>query len=122
MERVCITLMCGTDSGNSPLMPYGELHAHEMEMLVRYGGYTPLEAISACTRDPAFAVGLEQEVGVLEAGKLADLILVTADPLADIRVLQGGRNLAAVIKDGPIVDLNGQIVETEPLVLQPATA
>jgi imidazolonepropionase-like amidohydrolase len=91
-------------------------------MLVRYGGYTPLEAISACTRDTAFAVGLEQEMGVLEAGKLADLILVTADPLADIRVLQGGRNLAAVIKDGRIVDLNGQIVETEPLVLQPATA
>lgn len=37
-----ITLMCGTDSGNSPLMPYGELHANEMEILVRYGGYTLL--------------------------------------------------------------------------------
>ena len=117
-----ITLMCGTDSGNSPLMPYGELHAHEMEMLVRYGGYAPLEAISACTRDTAFAVGLEHEVGVLEAGKLADLILVTADPLADIRVLQGGRNLAAVIKDGRIVNLNRQAVEPEPLSLQLATA
>ncbi len=112
-----ITLMCGTDSGNSPLMPYGELHANEMEMLVRYGGYTPLEAISACTRDTAFAVGLEQEVGVLEAGKLADLILVTADPLADIRVLQGGRNLAAVVKDGRVVDLNGQRVAPEFLAL-----
>ncbi|ETX07376.1 amidohydrolase family protein [Candidatus Entotheonella palauensis] len=117
-----ITLMCGTDSGNSPLMPYGELHANEMEILVRYGGYTPLEAISAGTRDTAFAVGLEHEVGVLEAGKLADLILVTADPLADIRVLQGGRHLAAVIKDGRIVDFNGQTVAPEFLALQPATA
>lgn len=115
-----ITLMCGTDSGNSPLMPYGELHANEMEMLVRYGGYTPLEAIAAGTRDTAFAVGLEQEVGVLEAGKLADLILVTADPLADIRVLQGGRHLAAVIKDGQVVNLHSQVAEPEPLVLQPA--
>jgi len=117
-----ITLMCGTDSGNSPLMPYGELHAQEMEMLVRHGGYTPLEAISACTRDTAFAVGLEHDVGVLEAGKLADLILVTADPLADICVLQGGRHLAAVIKDGRSVRLSGQSVETEPLALQPAIA
>jgi imidazolonepropionase-like amidohydrolase len=117
-----ITLMCGTDSGNSPLMPYGELHAHEMEMLVRYGGYTPLEAISACTRDTAFAVGLEHQVGVLEAGKLADVILVTADPLADICVLQGGRHLAAVIKDGRRVALDGQTAETAPLALQPATA
>ncbi len=117
-----ITLMCGTDSGNSPLMPYGELHAHEMEILVRYGGYTPLEAISACTRDTAFAVGLEGEVGVLEAGKLADVILVTADPLADIRVLQGGRHVAAVIKDGRVVDTAGQVAENEFLTLQPATA
>ena len=117
-----ITLLCGTDSGNSPLMPYGELHACEMEMLVRYGGYSPLEAISAGTRDTAFAVGLEGEVGVLQAGKLADLILVTADPLADIRVLQGGRHLAAVIKDGRRVSLHEQAAETAPLALQPATA
>jgi imidazolonepropionase-like amidohydrolase len=93
-----------------------------MDILVRYGGFTPLEAISACTRDTAFAVGLENEVGVLEAGKLADLILVTADPLADIRVLQGGRNLAAVIKDGRLVDLHRQTAEVTPLNLQPATA
>jgi imidazolonepropionase-like amidohydrolase len=93
-----------------------------MEILVRYGGYTPLEAISACTRDTAFAVGLEDEVGVLEAGKLADLILVTADPLVDIRVLQGGRNLAAVIKDGRRVNLDVQTAATAPLALQPATA
>jgi imidazolonepropionase-like amidohydrolase len=117
-----IKLMCGTDSGNSPLMPYGELHAKEMEILVRYGGYTPLEAISAGTRDTAFAVGLEDEVGILEAGKLADLILVTADPLADISVLQGGRNLAAVIKDGRRVNLHVQTPETPPLALPSATA
>jgi imidazolonepropionase-like amidohydrolase len=102
-----IKVLCGTDSGNSPMMPYGELHANEAEILVRYGGYTPLEAICACTRDNAFAVGLEDEVGVLQAGKLADLILLTADPLSDIRVLQGGRHLAMVIKDGRRVPLDG---------------
>lgn len=120
-RQLGITLLCGTDSGNSPLMPYGELHANEMEMLVQYGGYTPLEAISACTRDTAFAVGLEHEVGTLEAGKLADLILVTADPLADIRVLQGGAHLAVVIKDGKIVDHQAQTVAPGQLALQPAS-
>ena len=120
-RQLGITLLCGTDSGNSPLMPYGELHANEMEMLVQYGGYTPLAAISACTRDTAFAVGLEHEVGTLEAGKLADLILVTADPLADIRVLQGGTHLAAVVKDGKIVDHQAQTVAPGQLELQPAS-
>jgi imidazolonepropionase-like amidohydrolase len=107
-----ITIMCGTDSGNSLLMQYGQLHAHEPEILVRYGGYTPMEAIVACTRNTAFAVGLENDVGVVEAGRLADLIILKRDPLADIRVLQGGKHLAMVIKDGHIVALNGQ-EETE---------
>src|SRR5690606_5230053 len=44
-RQLGIKVLCGTDSGNSPLMPYGELHAHEAEILVRYGGYTPMEAI-----------------------------------------------------------------------------
>ncbi len=114
-RRLGITLLCGTDSGNSPLMPYGALHAHEPEILVRYAGYTPMEAIVACTRDNAFVMGLEGEVGVLAAGKLADVILLTADPLADIRVLQGGQHLAMVIKDGQIVTRHGQETE-EPLL------
>jgi len=108
-----ITILCGTDSGNSPLMPYGQLHAHEAEILVRYGGYTPLEAIGACTRNNAFVVGLEHDVGVLEAGRLADIILLNSDPLADIRVLQGGQHLAMVIKDGRVVPLDGA-GDTEP--------
>ena len=106
-----INLLCGTDSGNSPIMPYGEFHAHEMDVLVRYAGYTPMEAIVANTKGNAFAVGLEDQAGAIEAGKLADVIILKSDPVADISVLQGGRNLAMVIKDGQIVDLNGQ--ETE---------
>src|SRR2546427_10921794 len=116
-----ITIMCGTDSGNSPLMPYGQLHAHEPEILVRYGGYTPMEAIVACTRNNAFAIGLENDVGVVEAGRLADLIILKRDPLADIRVLQGGQHLAMVIKDGHMVALNGH-EETEDTLAYAASA
>jgi imidazolonepropionase-like amidohydrolase len=112
-----ITIMCGTDSGNSPLMPYGQLHAHEAEILVRDGGYTPMEAIVASTKNTAFAIGLEDDLGTLEPGKLADLIILKRDPLADIRVLQGGQHLATVIKDGRVVPLNGHVVEEAILVL-----
>jgi imidazolonepropionase-like amidohydrolase len=118
-----VTIMCGTDSGNSPLMPYGKLHAHEAEILVRYGGYTPMEAIVATTRNTAYAMGLEDDLGVLQPGKLADVIILKSDPLADIRVLQGGQHLATVIKDGKIVPLNGHEVEADMLAFaQPTPA
>ena len=102
-----VKVLVGTDSGNSPVMPYGTLHANEAEVMVKYGGYTPMEAIVANTRENAYAVGLEGELGTIETGKLADLLILDADPLADIRVLQGGKHLEAVIKDGRRVNLNG---------------
>jgi imidazolonepropionase-like amidohydrolase len=117
-----IKVMCGTDTGNYSWMPYGKMHAKEAEMLVRYGGYTPMEAITSCTRDNAFAVGLENEVGVLEAGKLADIIILKQNPVADIRVLQERSNLAMVIKDGKKVDLVDHALEEAPLTFQEAVA
>lgn len=103
-----VQVMSGTDTGNSPVMPYGVLHAHEAEVMVKFGGYTPLEAITASTKDNAYSVGMEGELGVIEAGKLADLLILDADPLDDIRVLQGGKHLNSVIKDGRLVDLSAQ--------------
>ena len=108
-----VKVMCGTDSGNSPVMPYGVLHAHEAEIMVKFGGYTPMEAITAYTKDNAYSVGLEGELGVIEPGKLADVLILDADPLEDIRVLQGGKHLSSVIKDGRQVDLQAQF-EGEP--------
>ena len=103
-------------------MPYGKMHAKEPEILVRYGGYTPLEAITACTKENAYAVGLENQVGVLEAGKLADVIILKKNPAADIRVLQDSANLALVIKDGKKVKLDDQGSEETPLTFQEAVA
>jgi len=100
-----IRLLVGTDTGNNAFTPHGELHAKELEIFVNYGGYSPMEAIVAATRDNALALGLEGQVGELAPGKLADLIVLDRDPLADITVLQGGRHLTWVIKDGRIVDL-----------------
>ena len=116
-RKLGIKLLVGTDTGNNSFMPHGELHAKELEIFVKHGGYSPMEAIVAATRHNAYAVGLEGQVGELAAGKLADIIVLRKDPLADITVLQGGRNLSWVIKDGKIVDLDPR---EEMLVFQQA--
>ena len=116
-----IKVLCGTDTGNAPHMPYGEFHANEAELLVKLGGYTPMEALQACTRDNAYVLGLENQVGTIEAGRLADMILLDADPLEDIRVLQAGRHVAMVIKNGEAVDLERGILDEDFPALQPVT-
>jgi imidazolonepropionase-like amidohydrolase len=108
MERsreMGIKLLVGTDTGNNDLTPYGELHAKELEIMVRYGGFTPLEVISAATRDNAFTLNLQGQVGEVKTGYLADIIVLDKDPLADITVLNAGRHLSCVIKDGKVIDL-----------------
>ena len=99
-----IKLLIGTDTGNNTFTPFGERHTQELEIFVKYGGWTPMEAIVTATRDNAFAIGLQGELGTVAAGKLADLIVLTKDPVADITALAGGKHLAHVIKDGRIVD------------------
>ena len=106
LERAMgIKVLSGTDSGNTPVMKYAEYHAAELEVLVNFGGYTPMEAIQVATRNNAWAVGLQDEVGVIGPGRLADIIILDADPLADVGILKGGRRLTHVIKDGQTVDL-----------------
>jgi imidazolonepropionase-like amidohydrolase len=72
----------------------------ELELLVG-GGITPAEAIVIATRNSARFLGLLDEVGTIEVGKAADLVLVSADPTADINHL---KQIAAVIKGGAVVD------------------
>jgi imidazolonepropionase-like amidohydrolase len=105
-RKLGIRLLVGTDTGNNSFTPHGELHAKELEIFVTHGGYSPMEAIVAATRDNAYAVGLEGQVGQIAPGQLADLIVLNKDPIADITVLQGGKQLTWVIKDGRIVDLD----------------
>ncbi len=120
-RRLGITILSGSDTGNNAFMPFGELHAKELEIFVTYCGFTSLEAISAATRDNAVAVGLPDDLGVLEAGRLADVIVLTRDPVADIRVLQGGQHLAWVIKDGKVVSRGRPAGQESPLAFHLGT-
>ncbi|AQA01369.1 amidohydrolase [Mycobacterium sp. MS1601] len=91
----------GTDSGFATV-PYGVWHARELEMLMLYTGMTSLEAIQAGTKHGANAVNLPDDVGVLEEGKLADILIVDGDPVADIRVLYQPGKVETVILNGQV--------------------
>ncbi|MQA17581.1 MAG: amidohydrolase family protein, partial [Pseudonocardiaceae bacterium] len=91
--------------------PVGEWHARELEMFVEYMGMTPMEAIIAATRNGAFAMRLEGELGTLEPGRIADVLVLDGDPLADVRILQERERIVEVIKEGRRVDLVTPIPE-----------
>ena len=65
----------GTDSG---VTPHGE-NLRELELMVA-GGMTPRDALVATTRTAAELMGLERDLGTLEPGKLADIVLIDGDP------------------------------------------
>ncbi len=94
-HRAGVKIAVGTDAGF--MLPHGAMNAVEIELLVR-GGLTPLEAITAATRTGAELLGLDG-AGTLQAGRLADLVLVCGDPSADITLLQDPSRLR-VFKDG----------------------
>ncbi len=77
------------------------------------GGLTPSEALRAATLNPAKFLGLDKTLGTIELGKIADLVLLDADPLADIRNTQ---RINAVISNGRLLDrkaLNKMLTQAE---------
>jgi imidazolonepropionase-like amidohydrolase len=99
MHRAGVRVLAGTDAPlrNSP--PGFGLH-EELSLLVQ-GGLTPMEALRAATLAPAEYLGLTDSLGTVAPGKLADLILLDANPLADIR---NTRRIAAVVANGRLID------------------
>jgi imidazolonepropionase-like amidohydrolase len=90
-----VKVVAGTDAGG---FVHGD-NAHELQLLVDRGLST-MQAIQAATGWAAECVGLEKEIGTLEAGKLADLLVVDGDPLRDIGVLRDHGRIKLVMKDG----------------------
>jgi imidazolonepropionase-like amidohydrolase len=95
-----VRVVVGTDAG-AALARFDEAAHLEMELLVG-AGWTPLEALEAGTRGAAAAIGMQHDVGTVEPGKVADLVVVRGDPtrnISDIRqvehVFQRGRLVAS---------------------------
>ncbi len=87
-------LALGTDQSSGPAVH------REMELLVN-AGIAPLDVITIATRNGAIFLGMENTIGTIEAGKLADMVLLNADPSADIN---NAKLIHMVIKNGEIID------------------
>jgi hypothetical protein len=109
MHRAGVKMLAATDAVVWYVFPGFSLH-DELELFVK-AGLTPMEALQTATRNPAIYLGLIDEVGTVEKGKKADLVLLEASPLENISntkritaVIVGGRLIPKVSLDKMLMD------------------
>jgi imidazolonepropionase-like amidohydrolase len=95
-----IKISFGSDCG-VPFLKQGD-NAVELSVFVELG-MSPMEAIVAATKTASEAIGIEDKVGTIQEGKLADIILIDGDPLQDISILSKEEKIKMVIKNGETV-------------------
>ena len=95
-----VRMLPGTDVATALIYPGFSLH-EELEQMVRHLGMTPMEALVSATRYPAEFFGTQDSLGTVAPGKVADLVLLDADPLEDIR---NTSKIRAVILTGRYLD------------------
>jgi imidazolonepropionase-like amidohydrolase len=112
MREQGVTVFLGTDAAHGPwpgtqFWPGFQDFARAIEIMVRWAGFSPLQAIKLATSEAARALRLDGEVGAITPGRRADLVLLAKDPLADVRAL---RQVEMVWRDGNLAANQGQIV------------
>ena len=104
MRAAGVPILVGTDAGSVMVFPGFSVH-DELQQLVEDARLTPREALWGATLGPARFFGMERNLGTIEAGKLADLVLLDGDPLANIR---NTRRINAVVLRGELIDSVGR--------------
>ncbi len=94
-----VRVLPGGDYGAFITSPQGE-NAKDLEIFVELFGFTPMEVIVAATRHGADLMGTGGQTGQVQAGFLADLVILDGDPLADIRIFQDPDKIVGVMKGG----------------------
>ena len=79
--------------------PHGD-YARELSFFVNYVGFTPLQTIMCATKTGAEILGRSHEIGTLEVGKLADVLIVDGDVAQDISLLEQRGRFIAVMQGG----------------------
>ena len=92
--KICV----GDDFGTS-VTPHGD-YAKELEVYTRHAGASPLDVIRWATVNGAALLGMSDDLGTIEKGRLADLLVVDGDPTVDITVLQDRERLLGIMKGG----------------------
>lgn len=114
-HRIGVRFLAGTDAMGPGRDSVPILH-YELEELVTHAGLTPAEAIASATRNAAEVLGIERDYGTVQVGRVADLLVLVADPTLDVKdtrrplmVFKGGnlayqRPVVTTMPDGPRVD------------------
>jgi len=108
LREAGVPLLVGTDAPEPQVAPGASLH-HEMELLVETG-MTPAEVLTAATLENARILRQDERIGSVQPGRIADLVLLEADPLADIA---NTRRIRSVIRGGRVLD-PGEILLAAP--------
>jgi N-acetylglucosamine-6-phosphate deacetylase len=99
MQKAGVRLLAGTDSPAPYVFPGSSLH-DELQLLVE-AGLTPFESLQAATKSPTEFLHSDKDSGTIEKGKFADIVILDANPLEDIR---NTRKVRAVILHGKLLD------------------
>jgi imidazolonepropionase-like amidohydrolase len=91
-----VKIALGTDAG---VIPHGT-NAREFILMVEWGGMRPMDSIVAGTLSGATLLGLDKSIGSIVPGKIADIVAVSGDPLADIHRME---NVVFVMKKGAVL-------------------
>ena len=116
MHRAGVPILAGTDTPNTRCIPGFSLH-DELALLVE-SGLKPMDALQTATRNPARYFGITDRLGTVEVGKIADLVLLHANPLQDIRntqritaVVVGGKLLNRPKLDALLADVEARVAK-----------
>lgn len=101
LKRRGVRILGGGDYGFG-LTPHGQ-NARDLDHLIKYCGFMPMEAILSMTKFGGEAMDLPNDLGQIRPGYLADLLLVDGDPLSDTNILLDRSRLRIVMKDGQVV-------------------
>ena len=111
-HKAGVPLLTGTDTGFA-ITPYGEWHAKELEIYVKYLGMTEGEALKLATSVSAAFLNDGERLGALEVGRHADLIVFDGDPLADISQLLDKSRMKQILLAGEEISVTTHDIDTK---------
>jgi imidazolonepropionase-like amidohydrolase len=111
LHKMGVKVVPGGDYGQFDI-PHG-LYAKDLQVFVEDCHFTPLETISMATKNGSYLMRMENEIGTLEEGKKADVLVIDGNPLDDITIMQDRKRILLVLKDGKVVASKGRVLSTD---------